>query len=170
MTVREGMGETGESYLVGSDLRMRSNSFLDPNNRTVKASFAGTVEQNGVDTEATKRALKGESSTSIIVDYNGNQVLSSFSRIDFGSFSWAIISEIDEPEAFASIHRNTMFMLLLMVVIVIIIVIVGVFIGNRMTRPIANISDIAQRVSKGDLTIHVEKTSNDEVGLSLIHI
>ena len=164
MTVREGMGETGESYLVGNDMRMRSNSFLDPKNRSVKASFAGTIEQNGVDTEATKRAFKGESSTSIIVDYNGNQVLSSFERIDFGSFSWAIISEIDEPEAFASIHRNTMFMLLLMVVVVIVIVIVGIIIGNRMTKPIAHISDIAQRVSKGDLTLHVEKTSNDEVG------
>jgi methyl-accepting chemotaxis protein len=164
MGIREGMGETGESYLVGSDLRMRSNSFLDPKGRSVKASFAGSITQNGVDTEAVKRALKGKRGTEIIVDYNGNQVLSSFDKIEFSSFNWAIISEIDEPEAFASIHRNIMFMIILMLVIVFAIVLVGIFMGNRMTKPIIQISDVAQRVAEGDLTIHVEKTSNDEVG------
>jgi len=53
---------------------------------------------------------------------------------------------------------------MLMLVIVIVIVFVGVFIGNRMTKPITQISSVAQRVAEGDLTIHVEKTSNDEVG------
>lgn len=162
--MRKGMGETGESYLVGNDLRMRSNSFLDQKGRSVKASFAGTIEQNGVDTEAAKRALAGENGTEIITDYNGNQVLSSFDTIKFGSFSWAIISEIDEPEAFSSINKNIMFILVLMVVIVIVIFFVGVFIGNRMTKPITQISNIALRVAQGDLSVHVEKTSNDEVG------
>ncbi|NQY88854.1 MAG: methyl-accepting chemotaxis protein [Colwellia sp.] len=161
---REGMGATGESYLVGSDLRMRSNSFLDPKGHTVKASFAGSIEKNGVDTEAAKRALRGERGTDIIIDYNGNPVLSSFDRIEFGSFNWAILSEIDEPEAFASIHNNTLFMLMLMVAIIIIISIIGMFIGNRMATPIINIADVAQRVAKGDLTMNVVKTSNDEVG------
>ena len=38
MQQREGMGETGESYLVGSDLLMRSDSFLDPKGHSVAAS------------------------------------------------------------------------------------------------------------------------------------
>ena len=143
---------------------MRSNSFLDPKGHTVKASFAGSIEKNGVDTEAAKRALRGERGTDIIIDYNGNPVLSSFDRIEFGSFNWAILSEIDEPEAFASIHNNTLFMLMLMVAIIIIISIIGMFIGNRMATPIINIADVAQRVAKGDLTMNVVKTSNDEVG------
>jgi methyl-accepting chemotaxis protein len=143
---------------------MRSNSFLDPKGHTVKASFAGSIEKNGVDTEAAKRALRGERGTDIIIDYNGNPVLSSFDRIEFGSFNWAILSEIDEPEAFASIHNNTLFMLMLMVAIIIIISIIGMFIGNRMTAPIVEIADVAQRVAKGDLTMNIVKTSNDEVG------
>jgi len=164
MGIREGMGKTGESYLVGNDLRMRSNSFLDPKGHTVKASFSGSIEKNGVDTEAAKRALKGESGTDIIIDYNGNPVLSSFDRIEFDSFNWAILSEIDEPEAFASIHNNTIFMLILMVAIIIVISIIGMFIGKRMATPITEIADVAQRVAKGDLTTNVVKTSNDEVG------
>jgi methyl-accepting chemotaxis protein len=112
MGIREGMGETGESYLVGEDLKMRSNSFLDPIGHTVKASFAGTVNKNGVDTEAAKRALAMERNTDIILDYNGNPVLSSFDFIDFGHFKWAVLSEIDEPEAFASIKNNITFMII----------------------------------------------------------
>ena len=164
MGIREGMGETGESYLVGSDLRMRSNSFLDPKGHTVKASFAGSIEKNGVDTDAVKRALSGEKSTDIIIDYNGNPVLSSFDRITFNGFNWAILSEMDEPEAFASIRSNTIFMVILMVVIAFIISIIGMYIAKKLAAPIVDISSVAQQVASGDLTMTVNKTVNDEVG------
>jgi len=164
MGIREGMGETGESYLVGNDLRMRSNSFLDPQGHTVKASFTGSITKNGVDTEAAKRALAGEKGTDIIIDYNGNPVLSSFDHIDFGHFNWAILSEMDEPEAFASIHSNTIFMIILMMIIVAVVGMIGLFVAKRIATPIVEIAEVAQKVASGDLTMKVEKTSNDEVG------
>lgn len=164
MGIREGMGETGESYLVGNDLKMRSNSFLDPKGHTVKASFAGSVQQNGVDTDAAKRALKGENGTDIIIDYNGNPVLSSFDRIEFAKFSWAILSEIDEPEAFASIRSNTLFMSILMIIIVAVVVMIGFIVAKRIATPIIEVADVAQKVASGDLTMTVDKTSDDEVG------
>ena len=71
MGVRAGMGETGETYLVGPDKRMRSDSFLDKEGHSVAASFAGTVEKNGVDTEAATEALAGNEDAKIITDYNG---------------------------------------------------------------------------------------------------
>jgi methyl-accepting chemotaxis protein len=164
MGIREGMGETGESYLVGNDLRMRSNSYLAPESHTVKASFSGSVTKNGVDTEAAKRGLAGEKGTDIILDYNGNPVLSSFDNIEFGHFNWAILSEIDEPEAFASIRSNTIFMITLMMIIIVVVVMIGLFVAKRIATPIIEIADVAQRVASGDLTMKVEKTSNDEVG------
>ncbi|WP_286267511.1 methyl-accepting chemotaxis protein [Thalassotalea atypica] len=164
MGIREGMGKTGESYLVGNDLRMRSNSFLDPKGHNVKASFAGSITENGVDTEAAKRALNGEKGTDIIIDYNGNPVLSSFDHIEFGHFNWAILSEIDEPEAFASIRTNTLFMVILMMTIIAVVVLIGLFVAKRITTPIIDISVVAQKVARGDLTMEVEQSSNDEVG------
>ncbi len=164
MGIREGMGETGESYLVGQDLKMRSNSYLDPKGHTVKASFAGSVIENGVDTVAVKRALNGEKGTDIIIDYNGNPVLSSFDRIVFDNFTWAILSEIDEPEAFASIRRNTIFMISLMIIIVAVVVMIGFFVAKRIATPISEIADVAQKVASGDLTMQIDKTSEDEVG------
>jgi methyl-accepting chemotaxis protein len=76
MQQRAGMGDSGESYLVGSDLLMRSDSFLDPKGHSVIASFAGNVKQNGVNTESAKLAISGKTGHKIITDYNGNPVLS----------------------------------------------------------------------------------------------
>lgn len=165
MGIREGMGETGESYLVGEDLKMRSNSFLDPTGRTVKASFAGNVANNGADTEAVKRALAKEKNTEIITDYNNNPVLSSFDYIDFGKFSWAVLSEMDEPEAFASIRANTIFMTIMMIALAILIAFIGLFVAKRTTTPIIEIANVAKLVAEGKLNTEVQQTSNDEVGM-----
>ncbi len=106
MQERTGMGETGEVYLVGSDNRMRSDSFLDPQEHSVKASFAGTVEKNGVDTEAAKAALEGDTGSHVIRDYNGNPVLSSFAPLDIEGLNWAILAEIDVAEAFSPVDEG----------------------------------------------------------------
>ena len=49
-TQRDGMGETGETYLVGEDLLLRSDPFPDPENHTVKASCKNP-SRGKVDTE-----------------------------------------------------------------------------------------------------------------------
>ncbi|MCK5232445.1 MAG: cache domain-containing protein, partial [Desulfobulbaceae bacterium] len=67
---RTGMGKTGEIYLVGTDKLMRSDSYLDPVNHTVKASFANP-SKGSVDTEASREALAGNKGKKIIIDYNG---------------------------------------------------------------------------------------------------
>ena len=99
MTVRHGLGETGESYLVGPDKLMRSDSFLDPKNHTVKASFANP-EKGFVDTESSQIALAGQDGRDVTLDYNGNSVLSCFGSLKIMDLTWAIITEIDVAEAF----------------------------------------------------------------------
>ncbi len=101
---RDGMGETGETYLVGVDKLMRSDSFLDPVNHTVKASFANP-NKGSVDTKAVDEALAGKTSTEIVIDYNGNPVLSAYAPIKVGKTTWAFMAEIDEWEAFQALTR-----------------------------------------------------------------
>lgn len=97
MQERTGMGNSGESYLVGSDSLMRSDSFLDPTNHSVKASFKNP-SLGKVDTDGATEALNGQANSKIIIDYNGNRVLSSYSPIDIFGETWAILAEIDEVE------------------------------------------------------------------------
>ncbi len=106
MQIRTGMGKTGETYLVGPDMKMRSDSFLDPKGHSVKASFAGTVAANGCDTEAVHRALAGKTGSDVIMDYFGNPVLSAYTPVSFGGVEWALLAEIDVAEAFSPVDRN----------------------------------------------------------------
>jgi len=99
----EGMGASGESYLVGRDGLMRSASRLDPGNRTVAASFAAP-DRGRVDTEAVRQALAGEADTRIIDGYLGRPVLSAFAPLEAGGLGWAVVAEMGTDEAFAPVR------------------------------------------------------------------
>jgi methyl-accepting chemotaxis protein len=108
MLERAGLGETGEAYLVGPDLLMRSDSYLDPEHHSVQASFANPGKGR-VDTEAARGALAGRTGADVIIDYNGNPVLSAFTPVKAGTLNWALIVEIDMTEAFCPKDENGKF-------------------------------------------------------------
>lgn len=165
MTSREGLGESGETYLVGSDLLMRSDSHLDPKNHTVKASFADP-ELGKVDTEAAKSAIEGKSAAKIINDYNGNPVLSSFAPINLGDTTWAIIAEIDESEAFAAVTTLIQQILIIAAIAAVLILVMAWFIARSVTRPLGGEPDelkqVATLIAKGDLTVEMNQEANAE--------
>ena len=90
MSDRTGLGETGEVYLVGDDLRMRSDSYLDSDNYSVVESFRNG-DEGKVETEAVKRALAGETGTGIILNYKGDEVLSAFSPFTLKGLHWPLL-------------------------------------------------------------------------------
>lgn len=165
MQQRDGMGDTGETYLVGEDRRMRSDSYLDPTGHSVIASFAGNISENGVNTEAVKAAFTGETASRIIIDYNGNSVLSSFSTIDLGEFKWALIAEIDEAEAFETSKTLINITAVIVTVVSVIITAIAIVIAKNISGPIVQAVVIAQRVSSGDLTADIDVDQSDELGL-----
>jgi len=165
MQQRDGMGATGETYLVGEDRRMRSDSYLDPTGHSVVASFAGDISKNGVNTDAVKAAFTGETASRIIIDYNGNSVLSSFSTIDLGEFKWALIAEIDEAEAFETSNALLNITAIIVTAVSVIIALVAIVIAKNISGPIEQAVAIAQRVSSGDLTADIDVDQSDELGL-----
>ncbi|MBI2472286.1 MAG: hypothetical protein HYV59_13780 [Planctomycetes bacterium] len=95
MQERSGLGETGETYLVGPDKLMRSNS---------RFSEKPTVFVTKVDTDAVKEALAGKTDCKIIKDYRGVPVLSAYTPFNVLGMNWSVIAEIDKAEAFKSIN------------------------------------------------------------------
>ncbi len=166
MQERGGMGETGESYLIGSDLLMRSDSFLDPKGHSVSASFSGTVEKNGVDTEGAELAIKGRVGHKIIIDYNGNPVLSAYTPIDINGIRWALLSEIDVAEAFESIYTIYWSITIVVVLFIIIIIAIALVITKSITTPLGGepneMKNITETIASGDLTILFEEGRESE--------
>ncbi|TMO04615.1 methyl-accepting chemotaxis protein [Pseudoalteromonas sp. S558] len=165
MGVRDGMGKTGESYLVGEDKLMRSDSYLDPEGHSLKASFAGNVKNNGVNTDAVNFALNGQQGTNIVKDYNGNNVLSAYNSIKIGNFNWLILSEIDESEAFESVNQGVLFSTILIIGAAVIVVFIGVFFSRKIANPIIVASLFAEKVASGDLSSNIKVHAHDEVGM-----
>ncbi|MEC4090020.1 methyl-accepting chemotaxis protein [Pseudoalteromonas rubra] len=164
MQQRDGMGKTGESYLVGSDLRMRSDSYLDPTAHSVTASFAGSVARNGVDTYAVRRGLQGFSETELIIDYNGNPVLSAYMPFKFENLNWVLLSEIDKAEAFAPIYQLYWFIAIIGGIAIIAISIATWLIANSVLRPLGGepsmMRDISERIASGDLRQDFSQDTN----------
>jgi methyl-accepting chemotaxis protein len=135
---REGMGRTGETYLVGSDKLMRSNSFLDPAHHSVETSFADPAKGK-VDTQAARQALAGKGGEGVMQDYRGVSVLSAFTPLTVGNTTWALISQIDESEAFAAIQTLKWLIGLIAAIGIAAIIAVALLITRSITKPINRI-------------------------------
>ena len=136
MQFREGYGESQEDYLVGQDKLMRSDSFLDPTNHSLKASFANP-SLGSVNTKAAVNALNGQTMTEIVTDYNGNPVLSAYRSINIGEdLKWAMLSEIDESEVEEPINALLYNSLMVGVVFLVLIFIVATLLANFVSKPI----------------------------------
>ncbi len=174
MQERSGMGKTGETYLVGSDLLMRSDSYLDQVNHTVLASFKNPT-LGSVKTVATEKALNGESGAEIIIDYNGNPVLSAFAPLSVGENKWAIMAEIDEAEAFSSLafwdqYNDSLglfgWIFGLAVILAVCVIFIALIISNSIANPLTKMKEMLQDIAEGegDLTKELTVTGEDEVG------
>ena len=93
-----GMGDTGETYLVGEDLLMRSDS---------RFSEDSTVLLQRVESPTVSLALAGEQGRGLITDYRGVEVMSASLPMDVGQHRWAVLAEIDQSEVaeFAASQR-----------------------------------------------------------------
>ena len=60
--------------------------------------------QKEVDTNATKEAFEGYVGTMVMKDYRGVSVLSAYTPLNLNFMNWALLVEMDEAEAFASIY------------------------------------------------------------------
>ena len=162
MQERAGMGKTGESYLVGPDFLMRSDS------RFEKES---TILKKKVDTVAVRRALEDKKGIDVIEDYRGVKVLSCYSHLGLNEnlgtdFDWVIVSEIDEAEAFAPVRDLGLKVLWAGLIVIILACLLGYFSARSIARPLKEVSGVVKQVADGDLTVATGVVDrSDEVGV-----
>jgi sigma-B regulation protein RsbU (phosphoserine phosphatase) len=174
MQERSGLGKTGETYLVGPDFLMRSDSFLDPDHRSVGASFDGTVSENGVDTKASREALEGRGGEKIIADYRGVPVLSAYTPLEIYGVRWALMAEIDRVEAFAEIEATRRATLVGLLILIPALLIVSVVFARTITSALGRLARSASELARHDFfsdeepqtTGHLERVMarSDEIG------
>ncbi len=157
MNSRDGMGETGETYLVGCEDRlMRSDS---------RFSEESTIFKQEVDTEALTEVAEGRSGTRVIDDYRGVPVVSSYSPLKLEGLNWAILAEIDLEEATALSMALRNQIVIAALVTAVIVGAIGMFFSLSVVRPIYPIVNRAQAIANGDLTgDELAVRNQDELG------
>lgn len=151
-----GMGNTGESYIVGYDFTMRSRSRFFPD------SLPGLIR---VETEAVQNSFQGRSGQGIINDYRGVSVLSAYRSIQNHDLKWVIISEIDEAEAMLPILRLRNYLIVVTLFIILLTIVITYFLSNAIVNPVLQLKEIILTLSKGIIAPRRDiKTSTDEIG------
>ncbi|UCG24759.1 MAG: PAS domain-containing protein, partial [Chloroflexota bacterium] len=176
-----GLGESGETYLVGDDFLLRNQSrFLieDSENyfRMIDEiglpittigrirSLDSTIGLQEVKTEGTEEALAGQTGTAIFPDYRGVPVLSAYKPLDIPDVNWAIISEIDEEEAFAASQTFARSLIIGSVALLAAIIIVAVLFSGSITRPLVALNESAGELASGHYDVAIQATGKDEIG------
>jgi methyl-accepting chemotaxis protein len=162
--IRDGMGVTGESYLVGPDFKMRSDSYTDPLNRSVAASFAGNITDNGIKTQSVIDALAGNSGAMIDKNVLGDSVLSAYAAVNVNGLTWALLAEINESEAFSTAHSLKWVTVIILMVSVVLIFILGTLIASRISKPLITATELSKKVASGDLSSDILVEQDDEIG------
>ncbi|MCK5312186.1 MAG: methyl-accepting chemotaxis protein, partial [Desulfobacteraceae bacterium] len=86
-----GLGQEGESYLVGFDKLFRSNSKKFDESTIANPSFL-------VDNELVSKALDGQQGQQTIINYLGELVLTSYVPINIAGIKYALMVEMDQTE------------------------------------------------------------------------
>ncbi|MDY6802890.1 MAG: adenylate/guanylate cyclase domain-containing protein [Cyanobacteriota bacterium] len=177
----DGLGESGETYLVGSDFLMRSISrFLiedmEEYTKTLRAiatpeSTVELIQQlqtsillQLVDTEAAREALQGIKGTKIVDDYRGIPVLSSYSPLNIEGVDWAILSEMDVAEAYRPMYGLQTYLLRATVILILLITFLAWLLAYKFVEPINTIMEKVRKVGDGELDVEVKLNSKDEFG------
>ena len=176
-----GMGKTGETFIVGPDDLMRSNSRLfveDPKRFVAEVVEAGTppdVAQDSVRqkttvlvqpvaTAATRLAQQGQRGTLIAVDYLGRDTLQAYGPVDIPGLHWTVVAKIDTSEAFAPVAAFTRKLVLSTVLIIFFVCLAAMLLARLFVRPIRRLEAGAQRISAGNYDVNLPVLSRDEFG------
>ncbi|MFW5805788.1 MAG: ATP-binding protein [Bacteroidales bacterium] len=149
-----GLGETGEAYLVGSDYYMRSTS------RFHDSAIMSTM----VKTPGVEKALEDKQGVDMFYDYRGVKVLSSFAKLDLYGLEWVILAEIDFDEAMIPIVNIKHRMLMIGLGVAVLVFVLAWFLSRMLTGPLIRLNRAVSCIAKGRNPPQLKVNSKDEIG------
>jgi len=161
----EGFGKTGETYLIGDDLLMRSQSIFEDSSSLLSTNVETDISiawLARIESESSQiRGTRRES----YAGYRGVAVLGVSIPIEFSGVSMLMLAEIAESEALLPVQELIERAFLLMVVTIVLVVLLAVFSARTITLPIVRLTLWAKELSIGRLHKIDVGTKNNEIGI-----
>ena len=138
-----------ESYLIGADGYLRSDTLLNTAKFNVESSFLDNIT---VGKNIIKKLDIKKNVTEITINYQGEKVISSFAKIDIFDNEWYVVSDENYNVAMstnnkiaafahATEKKTTYISLIAVGVIAVLVVIFALFIGRKIAKPIFSASE-----------------------------
>jgi len=177
----DGLGKSGETYLVGQDYLMRSVSRflietpeeyiqtlvnLGANKETIARirQYKTSILAQVVRTPAVEESLMGKQGLKLIRDYRDIPVLSSYAPLQIEGLKWVILSEIDLAEAYAPIYDFERQLLISATLLMLLVIILAMAMASLFVKPINQLIESARKVADGQLDAIAVLETKDEFG------
>jgi class 3 adenylate cyclase len=177
----DGLGETGETFLVGEDLTMRSDSRvqledperyfeaiadtqLEDEQRDRIQQLETAILNQRVSNEAITRAQEEQSGVERVDNYLGNSVLSAYAPLDIRGVDWVIVSEMAEAEIFVPTAVFARRVLISAAGLVFVITLASLWLARAFLSPVNRLSEGFRRLAQGDKEVSVDIATDDELG------
>jgi class 3 adenylate cyclase len=179
---REGFGATGEAYLVGPDLLIRSAPRLFFENRELyfeELKRGGTTPKNDIEDTyrydspvlqqhveniATRAALRGLEGVGAIPGMGGQLTLASWGPVNVPGLQWGMVAKLDEAEAFAPVHRLERRLAIVGAIALLVVLSTGAWLSRSLLGPLRDLTAGVQRFTAGDYAAQVKVRTTDEIG------
>jgi len=140
------IGETGYAFLVDD----RGNVIAHPK---VRGSLA---------THPAVAAMGYEPKKKIVFTDTGKDVVAYAQKTEQG---WTLVTQQDYAEAYAPLYEANRNALVLLAASVVFVALLSSLLAPRLTRPIRNLTEIADQISRGDLAVAIDEVDrSDEIG------
>ncbi|MFO0876672.1 MAG: adenylate/guanylate cyclase domain-containing protein [Gemmataceae bacterium] len=176
---RDGLGQSGEVYIVGSDHLLRTsnraaNTDLDGYLQMLRKSGYspatlrrikndGTpILQQMIKTPPVEKALLGQDGIEDYQDYLGEQCLASYGPLEIEGLHWVIVAKISKAEAYGSAYELGRRILITLVVVALIVSVLAVILARLYVRPIQQIRDGVRALAEGKRDVNVKLDTQDE--------
>jgi len=151
MMLWSGLGETGETFLVGRSNLLITDIAFEPGSAYEKWIFGvGAV-----------RALGGERDVDLFLDYRDEPVIGAYRPIMEGKM--VLIAKQDQAEAFAPVRDLRNAIALVGGVLVALAAGMGVLLARQTTDPLARLATYARRITGGEYEAQLDVRGKDEI-------
>ncbi|MCK5876350.1 MAG: HAMP domain-containing protein, partial [Candidatus Marithrix sp.] len=153
MQANNGLGDNGETVLIGAnDFLLRSNS-----------RFAqDSLFKMKWDNQASR--TKGETGIKKIIDDNDKTMLVAYAPLKISGLNWSLHAKIDWNEAVSGMQFMQLWSIFIVGVSIIIIISIAILVSNSFISPIKAITDAANKLTAGNMTISLDIERKDEIG------
>lgn len=150
-----GLGETGDTYLVGEDFLLRSDAAQTEENDILQTSFENA---------ASRAALAGESGQ-LNVEIDGAGYFVGYAPLKFHNAQFAMIAKQSSDEALAAVGNMIKQLMIEAIILIAVFAALGLAMARSITRPMNAVIASMDGIAAGNLDQPIQGSNRtDEVG------